>query len=246
MTSASAIAATARSVWLSGWRLGKFIRPAAIGGIVFGCVLMTAACSSSASSTSRAIPAGECGRARSAISSGGSARDQQPRQLGDGARVGLRRRGERQLRHPQRAVWSAMGRSCSSLSATSTTGPPRRRHRDLVRAHRRLGEVRQRHRRVVPLRVVAHHRRGILHAVHPLHARRPHRRVERVAEDDVDRHAIAPRVVDRHRRVLQPDRPVRHDRERLALDLGVAVRHRHRRLFVAAGRSTRASRCRRS
>lgn len=39
MRSASAIAATARSVWLSGWRFGKFIRPAAIGGREFGCVL---------------------------------------------------------------------------------------------------------------------------------------------------------------------------------------------------------------
>ena len=72
MRSASAIAATARSVWLSGWRLGKFIRPAAIGGREFGCVLMTAACSSSASSISRASPAGVRAR-RSAIRSGESA-----------------------------------------------------------------------------------------------------------------------------------------------------------------------------
>ena len=43
MTSPSAMAAALRSVWLSGWRDGKFIRPGPIGGIVFGSVLTTAA-----------------------------------------------------------------------------------------------------------------------------------------------------------------------------------------------------------
>ena len=110
----------------------------------------------------------------------------------------------------------------------------RRGERDLIGAHGRLGEVGQRPRRVVPLGVVADHRRGVLHAVVPLGAA-PDRRVGVVAEDHVHRHAIAPRVVDRHRRMLQADRPVRHHRKRFALRLEVGVRHRHRRLFVAAG-----------
>ena len=86
---------------------------------------------------------------------------------------------------------------------------------------------------VVPLRVVAHHGGGVLHAVVPLGSTAG-RSVAVIAEDDVDGHAIAPRVVDRHRRVLQADRAVRHDGQRLAFDLEVAVGHRHRRLFVAA------------
>ena len=143
--------------------------------------------------------------------------------------------GERQLRHPQRAVMVGDGVLLELAVGDDHHGTVRRRHRDLVGAHRRFAEVRQRHRRVVPLRVVADHCGRILHAVHPLHSRRPQRRVERVAEHQVDRHAIAPRVVEGHRRVLQSDRPVRHHRERLPLDLEVAVRHGHRRLFVHAG-----------
>ena len=61
------------------------------------------------------------------------------------------------------------------------------------------------------------------------------RRVERVPDDDEHRHAVAVRVVDRHRRMLQADRAVRKHAERLAFDLGVAVRHRDRGFFVAAG-----------
>ena len=69
----------------------------------------------------------------------------------------------------------------------------------------------------------------------PFSAGPPHDGVERVAQDDVDRHAVAPGVVDRHGGVLQSDRAVGKDAERLALDLGVSVRHSHRRLLVAVG-----------
>ena len=73
----------------------------------------------------------------------------------------------------------------------------------------------------------------------PFDARVPFHGVERVAEDDVDRNAIAPRVVDRHRRVLQSDGPMREHDERLAFDLRVAVRHRHGGFFVEARQELR-------
>ena len=95
--------------------------------------------------------------------------------------------------------------------------------------------MRQRDRQIVPLREVAHHRRRILHAVVPFHARHALRRVDGVAENDVDRHAVAVGVVDRHGGVLQPDRAMREHQQRLAFDLGVAVSHGDRRFFVAAG-----------
>ena len=59
--------------------------------------------------------------------------------------------------------------------------------------------------------------------------------VEAVADDDDDGHAIAIRVVDAHCRMLQPDGSMRHHSDRLAFDLRIGMRHRHRRLFVAAG-----------
>jgi hypothetical protein len=41
--------------------------------------------------------------------------------------------------------------------------------------------------------------------------------------------------------VLKADRAVRHHHDRLSFDLGVAMRHRDRRLFVAAGEKLRFS-----
>ena len=101
----------------------------------------------------------------------------------------------------------------------------RRRHRDLVGAHDRLCEVLQRHRRVVPLGEVAHQRVDVLRRVDGRHARRPDRGVEIVAADHDHRHAVAPGVVDRHRRVLRADRAVAQRHHRLAGDLEVAVPH---------------------
>ncbi len=161
---------------------------------------------------------------------------EQPRRLGHGARVALRRRGQRQLRHAE--ARRHLGRNRIFLEPAVDDDHHRhhrRRHRDLVGADGRLGEVRQGVRVVVPLGEVAHHRRRVLHAVRPLHAGAPHRRVERVAGEDVDRHAVAVGVVDRHRRVLQADRAVGEDRHRLPFHLEVAVGHGHRRLFMAAG-----------
>ena len=122
MTSPSAMAAPLRKVWLSGWRDGKFIRPGPIGGIVFGSVLMTAACRSSASSTSRSMPAWRAGGAVGDEHRVGRA-DQQPRDFRDGARIGLRRRGERQLRDAQRVRSPGSGVPAARESATITTGP---------------------------------------------------------------------------------------------------------------------------
>ena len=114
--------------------------------------------------------------------------------------------------------------------------PHRRRHRDLIGAHRGLGEVLQRNRQIVPFRVVADHRRGILDAVGPFPISGvPHRGVQHVADDDVNRHAVTIGVVDRHGGVLQSDRAVGEYAQRLALNLGVAVAHGDRRLFMATG-----------
>ena len=113
--------------------------------------------------------------------------------------------------------------------------PHGRRHRDRIRARGRFRKVPQRHRIVVPLRHVADDRGRILRAVDPEHLARALGRVLRVAEHEKYRHAIAPRVVDRHRRVLGADGPVHADEHGFALDLRVAVGHGHRDLFVRAG-----------
>ncbi len=115
----------------------------------------------------------------------------------------------------------------------------RRRHGDLVRAHHRLREVLQRDRRVVPLGVVAHQQTDVLRRVEGRHARRPVRGVEVVAADHDHRHAVAPGVVDRHRRVLQPHRAVAQRHQRFAGDLEVAMAHGDRGFLVHAGEELR-------
>ena len=65
------------------------------------------------------------------------------------------------------------------------------------------------------------------------------RGVELVAADDDHGNTVAPRVVDRHRRVLQADGAVAQREERLARDLEVAVRHGDRRFLVHAGEEFR-------
>ena len=158
--------------------------------------------------------------------------DEEPRELGDGPGVALRRRRHRHLRDRQLRV-AREGPLLQLGVEHQHDGRHRWGERDFVRADGRLREVRERHGRVVPFRVIAHHRRGVLHAVRPLGAGAPHRGVELVAEHHVHRYAIAPRVVDRHRRVLQTHGTVREHAERPAFDLGVAVRHGDRRLLVA-------------
>lgn len=68
----------------------------------------------------------------------------------------------------------------------------------------------------------------------PLHVVPPPLGIEDVAEHDVDGYAIHVRVVDRHGGMLQAHGSVGHHHHGLAFDLGVAVRHRDRGLFVAA------------
>src|SRR5690242_10296862 len=61
------------------------------------------------------------------------------------------------------------------------------------------------------------------------------RGIQIVANDDVNRHAIAVTVVDRHGCVLQSDGAVGEYAQRLAFNLGVTMGHGDRRLFMAAG-----------
>ena len=164
--------------------------------------------------------------------------DQQPRQLGHGAGIALRRRHHRQLRDPQHDA--VRNRPLLKFGVGhDDDGTIGRRHRHFVGAHARLGVVLQRDRHVVPLDVVANHRGRILDAVLPLRARDARHGIERVAENDIDRNPVAVRVVEGHGRVLQADRAVGHHQQRLAFDLEVPVRHRHRRFFVAAGEELR-------
>ena len=96
--------------------------------------------------------------------------------------------------------------------------PVRRSQRDLIGAHRGLGEVRQRDRQIVPLGVIAHHRDRILRAVIPLDSRPPRGGVDGVPKNDVSGRPRGVRVINRHRRVLQSDRAVGHHGQRLAFD----------------------------
>ena len=149
--------------------------------------------------------------------------DEQLRHFRHRAGIAGRRIRQRQLRNAQLGTVLRSACSCRSPSATRTTGAIGTRHGDLVGPHRRLGKMRQRNRRVVPLDVVANHRRRILDAVIPLDSRPPRVGVERVSENDVHGITRDEGVVDGHRRVLQADGPVRHDRHRLAFHSEVAV-----------------------
>ncbi len=80
---------------------------------------------------------------------------------------------------------------------------------------------------------------GILHRVVPLRAGTALRGVEPVAREDHDRHAVDPRVVDGHRRMLQSHGAVDGDTHGLAGGLRVAVRHRDGRFLVHAGEELR-------
>ncbi len=117
--------------------------------------------------------------------------------------------------------------------------PHRRGGGDLVGAHRQFGEMLQRYRLIVPLGVVAHAGRDIDRRVHPFRRRAALVGFDDGAAHDVDGHAVAPGIVHGHRRVLQADDAVADHGHRLALDLGVAVAHRHRDLLVRAGENFR-------
>ena len=73
----------------------------------------------------------------------------------------------------------------------------------------------------------------------PLHARTALGGIEMVAGEQDHGRAIAPGVVDRHGRMLQPHRPVAEHAQRPAGDLEIAMRHRSRLLFMYAGQKLR-------
>ncbi len=82
-----------------------------------------------------------------------------------------------------------------------------RRHGDVVSAHGGFGEVPERIRLIVPLHEIAHHRADVLRAVQRLNAAAALGSIGVVAHHHVDRHAVGIRVVNRHRRVLHADVP---------------------------------------
>src|SRR5262245_30055362 len=92
----------------------------------------------------------------------------------------------------------------------------------------------ERYRRIVPFDEIPDDRGGILDRMHPFHTGPAHRRINRVPNDDEYRHAIAIRVVDRHRRVLQSNRAMGKHTERFTFDFRIAVRHSDRGLLVTA------------
>ncbi len=100
----------------------------------------------------------------------------------------------------------------------------RRRVRDPGAAQQRFACRAGRGRLVVPLGVAANECTLIARGVDPIDPRAPMHGIDRTgrSEND-DRHAIAPGVEHRHRRVLQTDIRMHCGRDRLAGDLGVAV-----------------------
>ena len=152
----------------------------------------------------------------------------------DGAGIALRRRDLREASGWRASRAPGCGSSCISVSSDQQHRRHRRRHRDLVGAHRGFAEMRAASRRVVPFDEIAHHARR--HPAPNAPIRTPRRAlggVDGVADHHEDRHAVASGVVERHRGVLQADRAVRQRQHRLAFDLGIAVRHRDRHFLVA-------------
>ncbi len=109
-----------------------------------------------------------------------------------------------------------------------------RRHRKLVGAHKRLREMLQRYRLVVPFGEVAHQRVDVLRRMKCRHARRPLGRVKIGAAHHDHGDAVAPGIVDRHRRMLEADRTMAEHQQRFAGNFEITVRHRHRGFLVRA------------
>ncbi len=159
--------------------------------------------------------------------------DEHARRLRERTRIAHRESRRHELR--DRELVRVLDRALLQLHVGHEQhGFHRRRRGHAIRAHGRFGEVLQRAGLVVPLHEIAHERRGILHRVIPLRAGSALGGVDAGARDDEDRNAIAPRVVQTHRGMLQAHGAMRHDHHRLAGGLRVAVRDRHRRLLVQA------------
>ena len=145
----------------------------------------TGACSASASCTSSFMPFGvrASGRRRSpgsAPSASSLRRFLHGAARRPAAARSARSCGMQSLSPP----WPGSAPAAGRASSDDQHRPIRRRHRDLVGAHRRFGEVLQRHRRVVPLDEVAHQRRRCPARVDPLGTPGGRvRRVEVVAAD---------------------------------------------------------------
>ncbi len=176
------------------------------------------------------------GRARQPVADQHRAfgRDQHFRQFGDRARIRLRRHHLGELGNAQ--ALRVGDRVLLQLGIEREENRRhRRRGRDLVGAHGRFREMLERGRLVVPFDELAHERRRIEGRMHPFGAGRALVGFQDVADHDVDRHAIAPGIVERHRGVLQADHAVAHHGHRLAFHLGVAVRHGDGDLLMGAG-----------
>src|SRR5262249_44267106 len=197
MTSAGPMTAPRRKLRWSGWRDGKFLPPA---------LSTTAHCSVSASSTSRAMPAGVRASLSQRITGFSAATSIlassaiEPESACGGAPLASFGVGSGSA-SPVRFFLKS---GATGVDTRSTRGV----HPDLVGAHHRLGEMLERCRLVVPFDEIAHDRARIDRRMHPFSAGRALIGLDDVAAEDNDRHAVAPGVVHRHGRVLEADHAV--------------------------------------
>ena len=122
---------------------------------------------------------------------------------------------------------------------TTSHGPHRRRHGDLVGSRHRLRKVIQRQRCVVPLDVIANDAHAILCGVRPLHTGPTLGGLQMISGEDHHGRPVTPGVVNRHGSVLQSDRPVREHGQRFAGYFEVAMSDGSRLLLVRTGQQLR-------
>ena len=106
---------------------------------------------------------------------------------------------------------------------------------EVIAAHQTFGEILQIVRLIVPFDIIANDDGLVMRAVRPFHAGPALRALPDIAGQHDRGHLIAERVVDGHRGMLQADDAMYHRGQRLAGDLGVAMRHGHRSFFMHAG-----------
>ncbi len=207
------------------------------------CWSITAQPSASASSTSRAKPAGV--RAESAGDDHGILSGHQHlRQLSHCRRIARGSRDFRKLRNTPVEICRHFALLQNSVGSQHH-GHHRRGHRDLISAHGRFAEMSQRSGVVVPLGVIAHRGGHVLSGVQPLHAAATFGRIGNVAGHNEHRRLVAISVIDRHGGMLDAHRSVRAHQRRFAFNFGVAIGCRRRALFVRKGDELRIAGCRR-
>ena len=123
-------------------------------------------------------------------------------------------------------------------------GPARLRQRDVERAADDLVDGLPGAQLEIPLGVFARDAALIEVLLAPMNRRRPRcdvavLRQRRAARHQEQRHVVARGIHQRADRVAGADRDVDHDAGRLARDLVVAVRHRHREILVRHGNEAR-------